>query len=153
MCIHQCCLQKFTSGHLQLHTPIFQHAYQLSSLKSFPVFKVVQFSSVAQLFWLFAEDPSLYVGNEVAVRVFWGKKEETMRWPGSDGGRGLEKGTDMMRMTFPGEYGKGWVCGMWRAWHVMGAWREGQVWSWVDWAFSLTLLIWSDGETPRDRYS
>ena len=49
MCIHQCCLQKFTSGHLQLHTPIFQHAYQLSSLKSFPVFKVVQFSSVAQL--------------------------------------------------------------------------------------------------------
>lgn len=33
---------------------------------------------------------------------------------------------------------------------MMGAWREGQVWSWVDWAFSLTLLIWSDGETLRD---
>lgn len=64
-----------------------------------------------------------------------------MRCPGSDGDRGLEKRTDMMKMTFHGEYGRGRVSGMWRACHMMGAWREGQVGSWVDWAFSLTLLI------------
>ena len=34
-----------------------------------------------------------------------------------------------------------------------GGLEVGQVGNWVDWAFSLTLLIWSDGETPRDRYS
>lgn len=35
-----------------------------------------------------------------------------MRYPGSDGDRGLEKRTDMMNMTFLGEYGRWRVSGM-----------------------------------------
>lgn len=48
---------------------------------------------------------------------------------------------------------RGRISGMWRACHMMGACREGQVGGWLEWVFSLKWLIWRDRETPREKYS